>query len=124
MLDALTILASLAALAGLGYFLWDRYRPHRHSLEVVAEQTLFATLESPGQAFHGRLGLVFYVADITNVSSTPFTVKQVLLRGTFDGQAFEDESYVIQAGTVTPKETNEPIPTQPRCFELDLTYSF
>jgi hypothetical protein len=95
----------------LGYFVWDRYRPHRHSLEVVAEQTLLATFETPGQALHGRLGLVFYIANITNVSSTPFTVKNVLLRGIMDDKRFEEESYVIQTGTVIPKETNAPIPT-------------
>jgi|688.fasta_scaffold90266_1 hypothetical protein len=111
MSDPLTTLASIAALILLGYFVWDRYRPHRHSLEVVAEQTLLATFETPGQALHGRLGLVFYIANITNVSSTPFTVKNVLLRGIMDDKRFEEESYVIQTGTVIPKETNAPIPT-------------
>jgi len=93
-------IAGLAiAVITIGYFLWDRYRPRPHKLEIDTKNTLLARFGDPLYK-QGNWGIAFYSMKIVNISKDPFTVKELQVRYKIDGKEQSTISYVILTGTV------------------------
>jgi hypothetical protein len=93
------IIGSIIALATIGYFLWDRYRPRPHKLEIDTKNILFARFGDPLHK-QGNWGIAFYSMTVVNISRNPFTVKELRLRYKMDGENLSVISHVILTGSV------------------------
>ena len=107
MVETINLIIGIITVLMLGFFLWDRYRPRPHRLDINTKNTLFARLGNSSTKV-GNWGIAFYFMTIVNVSRFPFTVKELQLRYKIDGKVLSAISHVILTGTVpSPQEKKD-----------------
>ncbi len=97
--EVAAIVGTAIALATIAYFLWDRYRPSPHKVDIDTKNTLFARFGDPLYK-SGNWGIVFYSMTIVNKSKSPFTVRSLLLNYEVNGEKATVDSTVIRTGSV------------------------
>ncbi|MFC1983816.1 hypothetical protein ACFLVO_02230 [Chloroflexota bacterium] len=98
MIGTINLIIGIITVLMLGFFLWDRYRPRPHRLDINTKQTLFARFGNSSNKA-GNWGIVFYSMKIVNVSRFPITVRDLQLRYKMDGKILSDISQAILTGT-------------------------
>lgn len=68
-------------------------------VEIDTRNTFAAKFDSQGSSLRGHLSLAFYAICMTNMSSSPVTIKQVLFRYRLRGITHTEESHAVATGS-------------------------
>lgn len=68
-------------------------------VDVDTRNTFAARFDSEGSSLRGRFSLGFYGITVTNLSSSPVTIRQVLLRYRFRDITHTEESHAVATGS-------------------------